>query len=220
MNTVFHKIDFETWPRKQYFYYFTKMLPTGFNISVDINVTNTYNHLKTQGKKFFPAYLYLTTKLINEQPLFRTAYLNNELGYYEVLHPSYACFHEDDHTMSNMWTEYNGSFREFYLSYIEDQNNYGSHHGILARPEIPPVNSYMVGLIPWISFKSYSPIPLGGGTLFFPVLEAGKFKKKEGRIIMPLSMMVHHAIADGYHVSEFINQLQLMMDHPENWVND
>lgn len=35
LNTNFHKIDLNKWNRSQYFYCFTKMLPTGYSISVN-----------------------------------------------------------------------------------------------------------------------------------------------------------------------------------------
>lgn len=34
---------------------------------------------------------------------------------------------------------------------------------------------------------------------------------------MPFSMMVHHAVADGYHVSMYLKELQELMDQPEEW---
>ena len=45
MNTKFYKINLNEWNRTQYFYYFTKMLPTGYSISMNIDITNTYNIL-------------------------------------------------------------------------------------------------------------------------------------------------------------------------------
>lgn len=71
LNTNFHKINFNEWQRSQYFYYFTKILPTGYNISVNIDITNTYNMIKKVNKKFFPAYLYVASRLISEQQEFR-----------------------------------------------------------------------------------------------------------------------------------------------------
>lgn len=135
LNTAFHSFDFDKWERKQYFHYFTKMLPIGYSISVEVDITNTYDRVKKQNKKFFPAYLYVTSKLISEQQEFRIANVNGQIGYYEVLHPSYTFFHQDDKTMSNMWTEYNPDFEIFYRSYMEDQNKYANSHEILAKPE-------------------------------------------------------------------------------------
>lgn len=219
MNTVFHSIDFDSWDRKQYFYYFTKMLPTGYSLSVEVDITNTYSLIKKENRKFFPAYLYLISRLITEQQEFRIAKQDDQLGYYEVLHPSYACFHEDDKTMSNMWTEYNPDFEAFYRNYIEDQNQYAENHGILAKPYIPPDNSCMIGMLPWIRFTSYSPIPYGSDNQhYFPVLQAGKFFERDNKKMMPLSIMVHHAVADGYHVGLFLKKFQTCMSHPEEWI--
>ncbi|HOO27724.1 MAG TPA: chloramphenicol acetyltransferase [Lachnospiraceae bacterium] len=216
-NTIFHPIDFDHWDRKQYFYYFTKMLPTGFSISVETDITNTYHMIKKQNKKFFPAYLYLASKLISEQQEFRIASQNGQLGYYEVLHPSYACFHQDDKTMSHMWTAYAPDFGTFYQNYTEDQNNFADHHGIQAKPGMPPQNLCMIGMLPWVSFTSYAPVPFAAGSCYFPVLQAGKFFDKEGKKMMPLSITVHHAVADGYHVSLFLEKFQTCMAHPERW---
>jgi len=218
MNTQFHLIDFETWDRRQYFYYFTEMLLTGFNLCVEVDITETYQKIKKMGKKFFPAYLYLAAKLISEQPEFRIAKTDEQLGCYQVLHPSYACFHEDDKTMSNMWTEYSPDFETFYQNYINDQEQYSGNHGILAKPELPPPNTLMVGMLPWTQFTSYSPVPYGKADYYFPILQAGRFFEKDGRKMMPFSITVHHAVADGYHVGLFLEKFQECMNHPDQWI--
>ena len=145
MNTEFHKINLNKWNRVQYFYYFTKMLPTGYSLTSNIDITQAYNAIKNKGKKFFPAYLYICSKIISEEKEFRIGYLNDELGYYEVLHPSYSAFHNDDKSISNMWTEYDADFEVFYNNYIEDQK-YASNHGIMAKPQMPPANNCMIGM--------------------------------------------------------------------------
>jgi chloramphenicol O-acetyltransferase len=217
MNREFHSIDRDSWGRAPYFYYFTKMLPTGYSLTVDVDITNTYNRIKKDGRKFFPAYLYLASRLITRQQEFRIAECDGRLGYYEVLHPSYATFHEDDKTMSCMWTEYASDFETFYGNYAEDQKKYAGNHGILAKTEIPD-NNYMIGMLPWTQFTSYNPIPFAGGSSYFPVLQGGKFFEKDGRKMMPFSVTVHHAVADGYHVGLFLQRFQEGMLHPETWM--
>ncbi len=53
INSEFSLIDFNNWDRRQYFFYFTKILPTRYSIGVDIDITNTYNLVKRINKKFF-----------------------------------------------------------------------------------------------------------------------------------------------------------------------
>lgn len=216
MNHEFHPIDRNAWSRMPYFYYFTKMLPTGYSLTVEVDITNTYHTVKREGKKFFPAYLYLASRLISQQQEFRIAEQNGQLGYYEVLHPSYACFHEDDKTMSSLWTEYDSDFETFYSNYMEDQRKYEGNHGIVAKADLPD-NNYMVGTLPWTQFSSYVSVPYGIGSNYFPVLQAGRFFDKGDRKMMPLSITVHHAVADGYHVGLFLQKFQEGMLYPEKW---
>lgn len=61
MNREFHPIDRNVWSRAPYFYYFTKMLPTGYSLTVEVDITNTDHMVKKAGKKIFPACLYLVS---------------------------------------------------------------------------------------------------------------------------------------------------------------
>ena len=55
----FTPLDMQTWPRAQMFYYFSKMAPTGYSLTVDLDITAMRTALKHAGIKFFPAYLWL-----------------------------------------------------------------------------------------------------------------------------------------------------------------
>lgn len=102
----FTPLDLQTWKRGQIFYYFSQMAPTGHSLTVDIDITNMRAVLKVKDIKFFPAYLWLITKMLNQQPEFKITEKNGQLDYYDTLTPLYASFHEDDKTFSLMWTEY------------------------------------------------------------------------------------------------------------------
>ena len=115
----FTPIDLQKWPRGQMFYYFSKMAPTGYSMTVNVDVTEMRKRLKEAEMKFFPAYLWLVTKNLNRQMEFRVAEKEGVLGYYETLTPLYASFHEDDHTFSLMWTEYTEDFGNFYQMYLK-----------------------------------------------------------------------------------------------------
>lgn len=52
--------------------YFSKMAPTGYSITVNVDVTRLRQKTKEQGIKFFPVYLWLVTKNLNSQMEFNT----------------------------------------------------------------------------------------------------------------------------------------------------
>lgn len=206
---IFTPIDLQNWPRGQVFYYYSKMAPTGYSLTVTIDVTQMHTVLKSNNLKFFPAYLWLVTKTINKQIEFKVAEKDDELGYYDTLNPVYATFHDDNKTFSIMWTEFNENFSAFYQSYMHNQREYGENHGVLAQPQTPPPeNSYVVSCLPWISFDHFAAHSYENKPYYFPSVEAGKFYSNKGRILMPLSITCHHATTDGYHVNCFLTELQ------------
>lgn len=208
----FTPIDLQRWPRAQMFCYFSKMAPTGYSITVQVDVTKLRATVKEAGSKFFPAYLWLVTKNLNRQIEFKVALKDGQPGYYDTLTPLYASFHEDDHTFSLMWTPYSEQFSAFYGLYLENQRRYGNTHGVLSQPQPPPENAYTVSCVPWIHFDAFSVHSDESKPYFFPSVEAGRFEEQDGRWLMPLSLTCHHATTDGYHVNCFLDALQQDMD--------
>lgn len=219
MKTYFHAVDMNTWPRAQTYTYFTNTVSTLiYSINVTLDVTIVKNPLKKQKLKFFPAYLYLITHVLNEQKEFLMAVQNDTLGYWNDRTPCYPILHKDDKTLTFLWTVYNDNFNRFYEQYMSDMDQYGKQHGILSAKGKPPSNSYIIACTPWFSFNSLS-MQLQNATYYYaPLFEAGGFSQIGNTIGMPLSITVNHAVIDGYHIKVFLEKLQWMMDHPENWL--
>lgn len=218
MQSVFTPIEQGTWPSAQAFYYYTQMAPTTYTINVSVDVTTARKALKEKGLKFFPAYLYLVTKAVGKQRELRMAKQNDALGYWNCLTPVYPTFHEDDKTISLLWTEYDDDFKVFYSRYTEDAAQHGDSHGILSSKGIPPENAYIVSCVPWFTFNSFSLHNHGIKDHFVPSLEAGGFTESSGIILMPLSVTAHHATTDGYHLKLFFEELQGLMNEPAEWL--
>lgn len=214
----FNAIDMNSWPMAQTFYYYTEIAPTSYTVNVIMDVTIMRNALRMQKCKFFPAYIYLITRNISKFPEFRVAVKDGALGHWDYLTPTYPQFHEDDKTTSLLWTEYDSCFQTFYMRYLEDIENHGNSHGILTSKGRPLANSFIVSCIPWFSFKSLSLHCHGLKDYYLPSFEAGGFTEAGEKIQMPLSITVHHAATEGYHLKVFLEQLQYDMDHPELWL--
>lgn len=209
----FIPIDLKTWPRVQMFHYFSRMAPTGYSITVKMDVTRLLGSLKAAHRKFFPTYLYLVTKCLNQQQEFKIAFQGESLGCYDTLTPLYASFHPDDKTFSLMWTTYDEDYETFYRNYLDHQRRFGENHGLLSQPITPPPNACTVSCVPWIDFQHFAVHSYDCKPYFFPSVEAGKYDQSpDGRMLLPLSLTCHHATTDGYHVHLFLEELQQEMD--------
>ena len=214
----FTPIDMSKWHMAQQFHYYTQMAPTTYTVNVSLDVTILRNALKAKGYKFFPAYLFLVTRAISKQEELRVAVKDGVLGHWNNLTPAYPQFHEDDKTSSLLWTQYCDNFQSFYNQYIEDTKAHGTSHGILSSKGVPPPNTYIVSCIPWFTFNSFSLHNHGIKDYYVPSFEAGGFTEADGKIKMPLSVTVHHATTDGYHLKVFFEELQRTMNCPEEWL--
>ena len=214
----FSPIDMQTWPMAQAFYYYTQIAPTGYTINVNMDVTLLRQALKDGGYKLFPAYIYLVSKAIAKQRELRIGLQDGVLGVWDYLNPVYPQFHEDDKTTSLLWTEYNDDFARFYSQYIFDTAQHGQSHGILSSKGVPAANAYVISCIPWFSFNSFSLHNHGIKDYYFPSFESGKLIESGDKIWMPLSITVHHATTEGYHLKVFLEELQRTMNMPSEWL--
>lgn len=204
---MFHEIDMKSWPRIETFWYFSRMAPTGYSLTVDVDVTGVLKITEEKGIKFFPAYLWLVTRNLNRQVEFKCAQKDGVLGYYDTLTPLYAGWHEETKTFSLMWTEYHKDFREFYKAYLDNQQQSEFKNGILGCPGVPPENAYTVSAFPWVEFRHFAVHSYENKPYYFPSVEAGKFRREGERTLMPLSMTCHHATTDGWHIARFLEDL-------------
>lgn len=215
----FYPINRKTWPMAQAFHYYTQMAPTSYTVNVNMDVTILRKKLKANGYKFFPAYLYLVTRAAAKQQALRIAVKDGVLGYWDNLTPAYPQFHEDDKTTSLLWTEYTDDFAEFHCRYLADTAQHGSSHGILSSKGVPPLNAYIISCIPWFTFNSFSLHNHGIKDYYVPSFETGGFvTDRAGQTTMPLSVTVHHATTEGYHLKVFFEELQRSMNCPEDWL--
>jgi len=215
---MFNQIDVKNWPRMETYYYFSQMAPTGYSLTVDVDVTRLLSVTKEKKIKFFPAYLWLVTKNLNKQIEFKCALKENVLGYYDRLTPLYANWREETKTFSLMWTEYNEDFAVFYAAYLKNREEYGKRAGLLGRPDLPPANAYTVSAVPWVNFKHFAVHSYENKGYYFPSVEAGKFYVSGEKTLMPLSLTCHHATTDGWHIAKLLEDLQKDMDTFEEMI--
>jgi chloramphenicol O-acetyltransferase type A len=70
-------------------------------------------------------------------------------------------------------------------------------------------------VLPWFDFTSISHARDFSRDDSAPRITFGKISETDGRCTMPLSIHVHHALADGLHVAQFVEKFQLSLDTPD-----
>ncbi len=212
---TFKLIEVSTWKRKEYFEYYLNNVPCTYSMTLNLDITTLLREIKNKNIKLYPATIYLLSVVINRHEEFRTAMdENGNVGVFDLMHPAYTIFHNDSEIFTNIWTEYNFSFSEFYKNYLIDIQKYGAVKQFFAKPNAPS-NLFTISSIPWVSFTGFNLNLPKVGNYLLPIFTTGKYFYQNDRIWLPISLQVHHAVCDGYHIARFINELQEVINNFE-----
>lgn len=196
-------IDKETYYRKGVFRHFSEDCRCSTSMTARVDVTELAEWSKKTGTKFYINFLYLLAKVFNSRDDYRMGYLwqTGELICYDQIHPTQYIFHEDTETCTPVYTTYSEDYALFYRNALRDvekakqTREYGLD--VANHP-----NWFDASFIPWLSYDSMN-IELPDGHLFFaPIVNWGKYRTENGRLMMPVSVRLNHAIADGYLIAK------------------
>lgn len=193
----FNKINIETYDRIEYFKTYHDQLPCTYSLTVDIDTSNLAH------EPLYCALLYCLNKTVNQFESFKTTYQNDVLGYYESMNIAYTIFNQTTKKFACVYIEYNDNYLEFKQAYINNKNKFKDF--TTMYPTSIPDNCFNCSVLPNVSFTSFNLNLQKGYNYLLPIFTLGK----KTSTTIPLAIQVHHAVCDGYHIGEFINQLQL-----------
>ena len=163
-----------------------------------------------QGSYFlFKAIQKAGAEVLNSREDYRMGYLwqSDELICYDVINPTQYVFHEDTETFTLVYTKYNENYEIFYNNTLNDVEEAKETREYMLDMVNHP-NWFDASFIPWLSYDALN-IELPDGNLYFtPIINWGKYREENNRIVMPVSVRLNHAIADGYLVAKIFRLLE------------
>ncbi len=202
-------IDKETYYRKGVYRHFTEDCKCSVSMTARIDVTELVKHSKAAGTKFYIDFLYLLSRVLNSRDDYRMQYLwqTDELICYDRVNPIQYVFHEDTETCTPVYTTYYEDYHEFYGNALSDLENAKNTREYMLDSVNHP-NWFDASYISWLSYDSMN-IELPDGYVYLlPIINWGKYREENGRLMMPLTVRLNHAVADGYLVANVYRLLE------------
>lgn len=202
-------IDKESYYRKDVLRHFSEDCKCSCSMTARLDVTELVRFSKESGTKFYLNFLYLLCRVLNSRDDYRMGWLwqTEELICYDVIHPTQYVFHEDTETCSVVYSRYDADYESFYKNALADleQAKQTRAYGLDAANH---PNWFDASFISWLSYDALH-VELPDGYLYFlPIVNWGKYREENGRLIMPLSVRMNHAIADGFLIANVFRLLE------------
>lgn len=209
-------IELSSWPRKTHFNFFRSFQHPHIAVCTHVDAATYCRSVRDEGISLFLALTFAATRAANAVPEFRTRMRFTADGTatvveHELVHPTV--------TVPITGNRFNFCMLEYASKF--------SHFSALAQPRLQTAQAqdglfddsagrddvvYMTSA-PWVSFTSAT-LPLYGPEDCVPRVVWGKLGRPGAAHALPILLMVHHALADAWHLSQFLERFQEILSAP------
>jgi len=210
-------IDVDTWPRKQHFEHYLRSVPCTYSMTVELDVTAFVEALAASERKTYVAQVWALATVVNRHDEFKLCLTaDGEPAVWPTVHPAFTVFDAQRETFACVWADYDPDFAAFHDVAAALLAEHGRSADFFPQGA-PPPNSFDVSSLPWTSFTGFNLNLRDAWGHLAPIFTLGRYVERDGRVLLPLAVQVHHAVADGFHTSRLVNELQELLADP-SWV--
>ncbi|MDR6943298.1 chloramphenicol acetyltransferase [Mucilaginibacter pocheonensis] len=204
-----HKLNIDTWVRKEHFNFFKNFEEPFYGVVVNIDCTAAYRFAKNNGVSFFLYYLHKSLSAANNIEPFKYRIYGDDVFVYDQINAG-PTIGRDNGTFGFSYIDFHPSFEDFETGAKKEIERVQSTTTLFA----PKLDDDIIHFssLPWINFTSLSHARSFSFPDSCPKISFGKMTENDGKLTMPVSVHVHHALIDGLHVGQFIDQFQELMN--------
>ena len=197
-------IDMDTYSRRAHFDYFRSLQYPYLGLTVDVDVTALRDFCRQRGCSFYLAFMHAAARAANAVPQLRQRVRDGGIVEYEACGTSHVELLEDGtycyctlfHDMD--WAEY--------LACAE-QARRRCRESASIEEDADVEGLYFVTSLPWLHYSQLIQ-PAAGGDESNPRISWGKYEADwRGRLMMPVTLLAHHALVDGAHAAQFYQNI-------------
>lgn len=199
-------IPLSDYPRRDHFQYFISLPNPYVGVTVNVDVTELAAACKAASASFYLCFMHAAALAADKVPQFRQRIHPEGIIQYDHCPTSHIELLEDE-TYCYCTLHHQFPLKE-YLTKAEFARNAARQNASIE--EDADVDSMVfISSLPWLHYTSLMQ-PTGKDSN--PRISWGKYEKDHrGRLMMPVTVLAHHALVDGIHIARFIQQLELQL---------
>jgi len=209
-------LDISNWSRRELFEFFIGYTSPYFNVCAQIDVSNLKQFVTERGTRTSLALHYFALRIANEIEPFRYRLKDGKVFVYDVVNGGTTVLLPNE-SFTYAYFDYQRDFDTFVSEMGQAVEAVRTGSGAL-KPTMRDDVIYHTTL-PWISFTSFAHARNKGRGESIPLIVFCKFIQHGDKLLMPLSVEVHHALMDGLHVGRYFASFEAAMAAPQEFVS-
>ncbi|HBT77852.1 MAG TPA: chloramphenicol acetyltransferase [Planctomycetaceae bacterium] len=202
-------IDLKTWNRREHFEYFFKQDVPFWSVTANVECTGIYRWCKEHGRSFAVAYHWASLKAANGIEAMRMRIENDHPVLFDAVHASTTVARPDG-TFGFSFNNFDPNFEAFHESMLKDIKRIEGESGLkYMHPEADVIFYTVLRKVRFTSAEHSFSLGSQGA---IPCFAFGEAFEENGKMLLPHSIRVNHALVDGQHVSRYYEQLEQIMN--------
>ena len=204
---AYRMLDLEQYQRRQHFEYFRSLANPYVGVTVEIDLTDFFDKIRQKNIPFFLSFLYIVGNAANSIPQLRQRIFGGSQIIEFDKCPSSITVLKADESFAYCDIHTQTPFED-YLVEAKNAQVAARVEGNIdhVTNEEAELSRFFVSSTPWFTYTSIlqpTPVPADSN----PRITWGKYHEVNGRIMIPVSILAHHALVDGLHIGQFYEQI-------------
>lgn len=203
MSGNYREIDEKDWKRTLHCQIFRNSIQPAFCITFELDITNFLRKVKEKKFSFTMSLIYAVSKCANDIEEFRYRFVDGKVVIFDRINTAFTYLNKETELFKVVNVEMKNTLEEYVIAATKaaiSQKEYFT--GPLGN------DVFQFSPLPWVSYTHISHTNSGKKDNATPLFDWGKYSKKDGKIILPFSVQVHHSFVDGIHIGKLADSLQ------------
>lgn len=199
----------EGWPRRDHFAFYNSFLEPFFSVTANVDCSALVRGCKA--RKISPTLRiwHGVLRAANEIDAFTLRVKDGQPVRYPIIHLSPTVLRRDE-TFGISFLPYFESYLEFEESAVPRLEKAKRTRGLELDLDTRRQDLIHFSTLPWFPFTALTHARPLSTPDSEPKVTLGKFCEESGRVLLPVSITVHHGLMDGLHVARYLERLEAL----------
>lgn len=204
-----YNIDLQTWKRREHFAWFNRFEEPFGGLCVQVDCTTAYEVARHCHYKFSLYYLYCSLQAANSVEPFRYRIEQEQVVCYDRVGADTTILRVDE-TYGCAHFDYDPDRDRFMTAALSEMERVQQTQGLCMN--FVGEDTIYYSTLPWVPFTSVDHPRRFSQPTSVPRITFGQITSQGKHRLLPVDIHFHHALMDGFHVGQFIQCFQRLLN--------
>ncbi len=197
------RIDLDNWERRLHYQIFRNSVQPQYCVTFELDITHFLEVIRKRQYSFTFSLVFAVSKCANQMKEFRYRFVEGNPVIFDRINTAFTYLNKDTELFKVVNVEMTDTLEEYVTLASEKERKQKAYFtGPLGN------DVFQFSAFPWVTYTHISHTDSGNKDNATPLFDWGKYYKKDGKIMLPFSVQVHHSFVDGVHIGKLANDLQ------------